>query len=447
MKTKEFVHRLEASYENVSQILFQELQGDEDAIVNLSGEESLFVRFNRSQIRQNIFVEQAQLKFQLQDSARMTKASWPLTGDLETDAREARLMLGRLRKELQQLPDDPHLVPLENHGHSHEDKPSLRRDDDIIEEIIEETKSTDMAGLFAGGPLFVGNKNSKGQNHWFSTSNFFFDYSLYHQQKAVKGIVAGRSWDDQAFIDKIQESQNLLSLMKRPVQNVKPGEYRVYMAPGAVAEMMSLMNWGSLSQKAYRTGSCSFQKLVDQEKQLHPSVHLRENFDLAWTPRFNSWGEVSENHLPLIEEGRLKNLLTNSNSAMEYKIPGNAASEWEGPRSLEMKPGLLENEDILRKLGTGLYISNLHYLNWSDVMMARFTGMTRYACFWVEKGEIVGPIRDLRFDETFYRCWGSELAEITNFSEVVPGVLTYNERELGGKKVPGLLINQWNFTL
>ena len=193
MKTADYVRRIENSYENVAKTLFNELKGEEEAIFNLNGEESLFVRFNRSQIRQNIFVQQAFVRFQLQNSKTMTKATWTLTGDSEIDVREARLMLGRLRAELEFLPADPHLVKLENHGHSHDDKPSLRHDEDIVEEIIEETKTSDMAGLFAGGPLFVANKNSNGQSHWFSSSNFFFDYSLYHQQKAVTGVVAGRS--------------------------------------------------------------------------------------------------------------------------------------------------------------------------------------------------------------------------------------------------------------
>lgn len=447
MKTAEYVRHIEKSFEAVTKVIFNELKGEEEAVFNLNGEESLFVRFNHSRVRQNIFVEQAVIRFQLQNNKTAAKITWPLTGDIEKDTREARLILGRLRAELEQLPDDPHLVKMENHGHSHEDKPSQRQDEAIVEEILKETEGSDMAGFFAGGPQFVANKNSKGQNHWFSSSNFFFDYSLYYQQKATKGTFASHDWNPEAFAHKIQESQNQLALMKRPVKEIKPGEYRVYLAPSAVNEIMSLVNWGALSQRAYHTGSCAFQKLVDQEKTLSPLITLREDFDLGWTPRFNAWGELSAQHLTLIEKGHLKTLLINSNSAMEYKIPANAANEGEAARSLEMKTGSLPSEDILKSLGTGLYISNLHYLNWSDVMMARFTGMTRYACFWVEKGEIVGPIQDLRFDETLYRCWGSELAEITNFSELSPGVSTYSERELGGKKVPGLLINKWNFTL
>jgi predicted Zn-dependent protease len=43
----------------------------------------------------------------------------------------------------------------------------------------------------------------------------------------------------------------------------------------------------------------------------------------------------------------------------------------------------------LKTLGTGVYISDLHYLNYSDRQACRMTGMTRFACLWVEDGELV----------------------------------------------------------
>ena len=33
--------------------------------------------------------------------------------------------------------------------------------------------------------------------------------------------------------------------------------------------------------------------------------------------------------------------------------------------------------------------------------------MTRYACFWVEGGEVVGPIKDMRWDESLYDAWAT----------------------------------------
>ena len=63
---------------------------------------------------------------------------------------------------------------------------------------------------------------------------------------------------------------------------------------------------------------------------------------------------------------------------------------------------------MLAALGTGLYIGNLWYLNYSDRPAGRMTGMTRFATFWVEGGRIVAPVTPLRFDDTLYRMLGRE---------------------------------------
>jgi predicted Zn-dependent protease len=73
--------------------------------------------------------------------------------------------------------------------------------------------------------------------------------------------------------------------------------------------------------------------------------------------------------------------------------------------------------------------------------------MTRYACFWVEDGEIIAPIKDLRFDESLYRIFGSELEAVTQHTLRLPETETYQERSLGGCQVPGMLIRDFLFTL
>ena len=40
-------------------------------------------------------------------------------------------------------------------------------------------------------------------------------------------------------------------------------------------------------------------------------------------------------------------------------------------------------------LGTGLFVGNLWYTNFSDRAACRTTGMTRFATFWIDEGEIV----------------------------------------------------------
>jgi predicted Zn-dependent protease len=73
--------------------------------------------------------------------------------------------------------------------------------------------------------------------------------------------------------------------------------------------------------------------------------------------------------------------------------------------------------------------------------------MTRYGCFWVENGQIVSPIQDMRFDETLYKFFGQSLEALGEKSEPVPHISSYGERSLGGSLVPGMLLNSFTFTL
>ena len=73
--------------------------------------------------------------------------------------------------------------------------------------------------------------------------------------------------------------------------------------------------------------------------------------------------------------------------------------------------------------------------------------MTRYACFWVEQGEIIAPIKDLRFDDSLYEFLGAKLENLTDTQEFIPCVDAYGARSLGGSLMPGLLVNDFTFTL
>ena len=112
-----------------------------------------------------------------------------------------------------------------------------------------------------------------------------------------------------------------------------------------------------------------------------------------------------------------------------------------------MDPGHLSQDDVLSSLDKGLYLSNIHYLNWSDNPGGRITGLTRYACFWVENGEIQAPIKTMRFDDTFYRFFGNELEAVGSSTELIPEVQTYGGRNMGGTVCPGILASSFALTL
>jgi len=134
-------------------------------------------------------------------------------------------------------------------------------------------------------------------------------------------------------------------------------------------------------------------------------------------------------------------------SAKEYGLATNAANGGEAPESLDLAAGGLAERDVLQALDTGLYISNLWYLNFSDRPAGRITGMTRFATFWVEGGRVVAPVTPMRFDESIYRLLGETLIDLTRERELLPDSSTYGERQTSSARLPGALVSALRFTL
>ena len=448
MKPHDFTTRLQQHFEVLGNRLLSELKSGEDATINVSAEETLFIRFNGNRVRQNTDLTQITLTLRLQSGGRSVEQSTSLGGDDATDQLAVTRLLARCRSEVLVLPVDPNQVAIENHGISSEAfRGTLLTPAQLVQAVLAAADGCDLAGLYAGGTVIRANRNSKGQRHWFSNETFFFDYSLYNGPQAAKGCYAGSHWDDAQWAASLQRTKIMLQLLSKPQQSVRPGAYRCYFAPRAFSDLLGMLGWNALSGAAWKQGRSPFKKLAEKELSLSPLLHIDENFALGLTPRFNSVGEVSQTCFPLIEAGEVKTLLVNSRSAKEYGLLANGASDTEAPRAMDVRTGSLREQDVLRELGTGLYLSNLHYLNWSDPVSARITGMTRYACFWVEGGEVVGPIKDMRWDESLYDALGSKLMALTTHAEIDPAVDTYFQRALGGSRTPGALIDQFTFTL
>ena len=440
---------LESSYfEILAKKLFKELHADEALTLTLSGEETYFARLSQGKVRQVTDLHQAFVEVKLIKGEKTLSFTKPFKG-AEEDFDLFMAELNQKRPWLDVLPDDPYLVKPKYYGVTKEENlKELPKADAMLAAVLSAASAVDLAGVFSTGDIVRATINSEGQFHWFKTRNFYLDYSLYNEkQKAVKSLYAGSEWSEEELKRNIAEATHLLSLMNRPSKKVERGSYRVYLAPSAVAELLGTLSWGGVSMGAHQRGDGSLKELWQKKKTLSPQFTLKEDYSLGLAPRFNDAGEVSPGELTIIDKGELKNFLISSRTANEYKLESNFADDYEGLKSPVILTGELKREDIVKAIGTGLYISDLHYLNWSDRETARITGMTRYACFWVENGEITSPIEDLRFDESYYSFFGCALESITNFADMTPATGSYFQRDVGGSKTPGVLVSAFTFTL
>lgn len=445
---RNFMQETEKIWRALTAEVFSSLEGNESANLDLNAEDSHFVRFNQGKIRQSTEVEQREITLKLNQGLKSQTLVWNLRGELATDLKLAHLMLGRARKDLEALTEDPHSPQSFGVERSHFQTESKGlRESTYLEEVLTSIKNLDFVGLLSEGPIIKATASSKGQDHWYSHYLLCIDYSLFNGKLATKGLWSSPSWSRDSWEVSLKQSEINLNLMNRPKVQLPPARYRAFLKPAAVADFLSPIQWGGFSYSQYKTGRSCLQKLADSAVTLSSQFSLYQNFKLGLAPRFNSLGELAPEVLPIIVEGKHKNFLVSSRSAQEYGVPSTGASPQEKLPCLEMTSGQLDPDKILHELDTGIYLSNLHYTNISDQIEARITGMTRFSCFWVQHGEIQGPIENLRFDCSFYELFGKNLLGITQNRELLPSTETYFKRWIEGSILPGVLVSEMDFKL
>lgn len=440
---------MEKLFKQLNQDVMAELHEGEFLGLSFSGERSNFTRINAAKVRQIGNVDEADLGFNFIFDGRRTTGSISLSGDSAEDLSRARSELERLRAEVVQLPEDPYLVIPDSTATSHSEKHGdLPEGATIPELILPAMGNVDLTGIWASGRVFQGSATSAGGYHWFASDSFSLDYSLITpSEKMVKATFAGTKWDQTAYENFLADSVAKLELMSLTPKKIEPGNYRTFIASAGVSDVLSMFSWGGVSEASIRQSESCLGKMRNEDVKLSDKFSFSEDFSSGFTPRFNGNGEVAPESTVLIQNGVLTNTLVSTRTAKEYGVESNYASEGEGLRAPVMAPGTLKESEVLKALGTGVYLSNLHYLNWSDMIGGRITGMTRYACFWVEDGEIVAPIENMRFDDSIYSFLGDNLEAVTETQHINPDVGTYEGRELSAVVCPGILLKSFSLTL
>ena len=429
--------------------ILSQVQGTESATLHFRGESSDFVRFNAGRVRQAGHVLQQGATLRLLRGQRQAAAMVTLSGTLADDqARLARELRG-LREQLSVLPDDPHTY-LPEGGVSTErvGRNELPDSADAVAAVQDAGATDDLVGIFAAGPIGTGFASSQGQRNWCDSWSYNLDWSLYlHGDKAVKSSYAGSRWEPERFETKMRTARQKLDVLGRPAKTVEPGNYRVYLAPPAVSELMDLVARGGFSVKAHRTKQTPLLRMVDDGMRLNPLLHVSENTAEGLAPDFQEDGVARPSTVLLIQSGTYAEPLVSPRSAREYDLQSNGATRAERPESMDIAAGTLSQASAAEAVGTGVYIGNLWYLNFSDRSACRTTGMTRFATFWVQDGEIQAPLDVMRFDESIYRALGDNLVGLTQERDLMIDPGTYGGRSTLSFRAPGALVNDFAFTL
>lgn len=212
------------------------------------------------------------------------------------------------------------------------------------------------------------------------------------------------------------------------------GDYPVVLEPYAVVDLMDYLGYLGFSGLA-----------VEEERSFaepgrvigSPVVTIRDDAtDAAGTPASFDYEGVAKQPVMLVEAGVCREVVwdaeTGQRAGRASTGHGLPAPNTYGPFPLNMllDPGDASGDALVGGLDRGLLVTRFHYTNVVHPKLAIVTGMTRDGLFLVEGGRIVGPVRNLRFTQSYLdalaavEAVGSERRLLRGFlgTAVVPAV-------------------------
>jgi predicted Zn-dependent protease len=169
-----------------------------------------------------------------------------------------------------------------------------------------------------------------------------------------------------------------------------------------------------------------------------------DGFDPNGLPATFDYEGVAKQRVPLVEAGVCRDVVYDSQTAARAGRSstghGLPAPNPYGPFPLNcvMSAGSTPRDELIGGLDRGLLVTRFHYTNVVHPKLAMITGMTRDGTFLVEGGQIVGPVRNLRFTQSYLDALAG-VSAVSSSRKAIKGLL-------GAAVVPALRIDAWTFT-
>jgi len=220
------------------------------------------------------------------------------------------------------------------------------------------------------------------------------------------------------------------------------GDYPVVLEPYAVVDLLDMLGYVGFSGLSVEEG----RSFAEPGKVVGSAlVTIRDDAtDPAGTPASFDYEGVAKRPVTLVERGVCRDVVwdteTAGRSGRASTGHGLPAPNTYGPfpLNLVMAPGTASREELIGGLERGLLVTRFHYTNVVHPKLAIITGMTRDGLFLVEDGRIVGPVRNLRFTQSYLEA----LAGV----EAVGAERRLLRGFLGSSLAPAVRIGSFRFT-
>jgi len=300
------------------------------------------------------------------------------------------------------------------------------------------------AGVFSNGASQLCIANSHGLFAAHQSSSCEFSATI--ASKDSSGWAEASSKDISALDCQALGQRALVKAMEsRKPQKIEPGEYTVVLEHAACSDFLMFLSWEAFGGLAFLEGrSCLSDKLG--ERIFGDNITIRDDtynplsqglpFDFEGMPR---------QPVTLVENGVAKAVVHDRETARRAGVESTGHSLPKPntvgpiPLHLELDAGNSSLEEMISTTDRGILVTHFHYTNVIDPMRMILTGMTRDGTFLIERGDIVGPVVNLRFTESVIKALNHVelISEDRIFASPFFG---------GGTVVPAMKISGFNFS-
>jgi predicted Zn-dependent protease len=196
------------------------------------------------------------------------------------------------------------------------------------------------------------------QRNWHVVDSYQFDWSIFLKaDKAVKSSFAGENWDAGELGRRIARRPFRLATIRKTQRSIQQGQYRAFLTPAAMDEILGMLNWDGVSGRSQATRQSALQRLVDGQTTLASQISLQENTAEGMSPCFDDAGFAKPARVPLIQAGAHAGALVSARTAKEYDLQSNGANEEESMQSSDLAGGTLPLSDSLAALDRGILVA------------------------------------------------------------------------------------------
>ena len=243
---------------------------------------------------------------------------------------------------------------------------------------------------------------ANGNRRYFQSSQADMSVTARSVDGTGSGYYAGDHFDV-ARLDarRIAEQAVDKAVRSREPKAIEPGVYPVILEPQAVSDLIGFLN-NALDARTADEGRSAFSgkdgKTRVGEQMFHPRLNFYSDPMHAEMPAVPTTAEgIPAARLSLIKGGVIENLIYSRYWAEQKKLQPTP-----GPVNyiMESSAAPVAIDEMIKATPRGLLISRFWYVRLVDPRTIVLTGLTRDGLWWIDKGKISHPVRNLRFNQS-----------------------------------------------